>query len=1236
MKGDFSTWEFDPLTNFNGVLYQQGRVSLDTDGNAQTQIANHWQDTAASDIIGPNVAAVSTSEKDSFKILSAGDVDQQTLWVQLAPGHIWVNGKLIHLHHGKDGEGSPRTLQLNYYRHPLIPPVDPSSIDLRTRDAVVLEVWRETINGFQVPKQLLEPALGGIDTTERLHTSMRLRLLRLEGEQNCHDVRKQLLKARVKEKEFKGRLLASLQPTTQIAGDCPVVEGGGYAGMEHYLYRIEIAETNDELLTFKWSQFNGGLVGRGRFIHSATSGDKVEIMANLQAIATSGLDQFYLEALQFNKERGHWEIIYGAEATLNNINDLELSSSPHFGTLPASDKTVFFRLWNGILPLSDYTKLLGGGSGEELRDGIRLAFDDPSLFHYYSGDYWTFKVRASGIGNPELLVPDLKPEGIEIDRVPLGVITWERSEKAELIPRLIEDCRKRFHPLTQLDGCCTYRVGDGVTSFGDFDSIQEAIDALPEKRGGQICLLPGTFRESVVIKHRRSIKIVGCGWRSIVEASPSLEEQDSKMAATFRILGSKGILLENFMIQSSVTGKGIYMEGMGYTSRSEKEMTKELSSLESIYIQNMWIQSVKSSIYLVNGKDVKIQNCWMRVRNRPGSEPTVFLQGDDIYFEKNKVEMSDRRRLAEEMELGSQQDIAEHLEEVKEALASLENSDEVKVEGEEEMVIVSSEHYVEKKSEQEIEEGHSDEGAWNSIDIKDEADKGKLEAHPGGVQIGGGSERVHILDNLILGGSGNGITLGHFDYIDEKGDSVAEEIWVEASGKGGKEDHLCAHTQPAVASYLYQIDGKFRKVGGFLYDISIKENRIYRMGLNGIGVPGFFPLEQADEMVSVNNLTIVGNDIRGCLRRKLSDTPEKMLDEMGYGGIALAWAYNLVIKGNLIEKNGRDYLDPVSGIFVLYGEGVEIASNRVLHNGEKKATSPKQAKQGKRGGITIANATPPMKPILFKDKMIPVPSGVPAVSIRDNIVSTPLGQALSVEGIGQMSIEANQLHSYGQMPLTEDSGFQAVTVDIRNLGMSQEIYGGFTAFAMALGKGSKNVQKSGNKMWGSEKLYEKSSGLGSLGIGRFLIGGQVLFNDNQVTLDLFETGKTVSLCSTLVVTFDDISFRGNQCAASLSDDILLANALLFGFSLRAGGNRFQETLMRAAASLFSLSIAMNNTSGNQATHCVVVRSFVPVYIVDKPNTEMVPAFCESMEETVLPELAKGNAKQEVDQWEDKA
>jgi hypothetical protein len=172
------------------------------------------------------------------------------------------------------------------------------------RDAVVLEVWREALNAFQVPDDLIEPALGGPDTTERALTAMRFRLFRLAAGETCHSIRSQL----EDDDADKGRLTVSLEPATVIGGDCPVAEGGGYVGFEHHLYRIEIAETDAPAAMFKWSAFNGGLVGRGEWDRSDPTDLKIAITANDQAIKTAGLDDFYMETVEYDADEGRWRV----------------------------------------------------------------------------------------------------------------------------------------------------------------------------------------------------------------------------------------------------------------------------------------------------------------------------------------------------------------------------------------------------------------------------------------------------------------------------------------------------------------------------------------------------------------------------------------------------------------------------------------------------------------------------------------------------------------------------------------------------------------------------------------------------------------------------------------------------------------------------------------------------------------------------------------------------------------
>src|ERR1044071_7475803 len=153
MKGDFSTWRDERRQNFNGVLHQQGRVLLDSDWNAQTAITNDWQDTAALDIIGSGVAAVPADEPESFLVKAAELVGGVGGRVKLtvAPGRVWADGLLAQLFGSADV-----TRFATYLDLPLAPPPSPDAGTLNTRDAVVLEVWREEINGFQLPNLLIE------------------------------------------------------------------------------------------------------------------------------------------------------------------------------------------------------------------------------------------------------------------------------------------------------------------------------------------------------------------------------------------------------------------------------------------------------------------------------------------------------------------------------------------------------------------------------------------------------------------------------------------------------------------------------------------------------------------------------------------------------------------------------------------------------------------------------------------------------------------------------------------------------------------------------------------------------------------------------------------------------------------------------------------------------------------------------------------------------------------------
>src|SRR5215207_6492843 len=107
MQGDFSVLNFDPyqhkrgvaparngvMRNVNGVLHQQGRVTLDADLTDGELLDLAWQEQAGRDIIGAGIAAVPAMEPDGFRI-DAAIVDGADVHLQVRTGRVWADGIL--------------------------------------------------------------------------------------------------------------------------------------------------------------------------------------------------------------------------------------------------------------------------------------------------------------------------------------------------------------------------------------------------------------------------------------------------------------------------------------------------------------------------------------------------------------------------------------------------------------------------------------------------------------------------------------------------------------------------------------------------------------------------------------------------------------------------------------------------------------------------------------------------------------------------------------------------------------------------------------------------------------------------------------------------------------------------------------------------------------------------------------------------------------------------------------
>ncbi len=1244
MQGDFSNLHFDPhaqdrgvdpaadgvLRNISGVLHQQGRVGTDTDLSESDLVALQRDAQAARDIIGPGVCAVPVDAPDAFRIDAARVTGGQVL-LDVRPGRAWNDGLLTWLAGSVADPLAAVQRTATWFGPPLTDP-QPSAdtVGDGVRDVVILELSEEAINGFQYPGRLIEPALGGPDTAERSIVNFRLRLLRLADGEDCRSIAAKL----IDDPASKGRLSATLAPVVALAGDCPVVGGGGYTGFEHNLYRIEIADVPPAAPPrFKWSQWNGGLAGRGRF--DATVNPNLCVLeAGRAPIVNSGLTDFYLEALQYDELVGTWTVVYGAPATLNTDHDLELTAPPAFGSLPSTADAVFIRLWNGIANVADFPAT---GTPVELRDGIRLAFDAPAAGLYRPGDHWTFTVRAGEIANPQVLVDDAPPVGIVYHRVPLAEIDWT-DRRDTTISGSIEDCRRRFRPLTNQKICCTFLVGDGSTSFGDFNSLEEAAGNLPAA-GGELCLLPGVHHANLLLQGRRNVKIHGCRWRSLV--LPRAQTRDQPV---LHVVDCRGVEICDLDLVT-FDDSAILIEG------SEDGSCSDLKVHDNRMIARV------HALRATNARELIVADNRLHLLDTVDGLTTVSVAADDVLIERNTLLLLPfvEPPTGNGDPTGGDPDPADPC------------ADPVLLYARPGLVL-----------------GYA-RAAW-TFSLAALAPVQPYRAI-GGIHVRAGSERVHVTDNRVAGGAGNGITLGgdidppppppvilvsvagvraeaapaatvnvtsngQFQVLaqDEQGRPLAD-VDVYLQGDTAATDRSdaqgLASVKTAPGTYMlgvapaYDIvrvaeardsDGvlvnaitlapratTLAAARGFLHEITIRGNDVSMMGLSGIGfalranatlatgtastaanmlTTGAFAnasgaaandpkatlLAQIDAAIAlfalapvlratdaVRDLVIADNRLRQNLRNPFTEALLADAQVIGRGGISLAVVEEAMISGNHVSDNGPNAADPACGIFVGYGNDLEITDNVLAANGSTAAATPaeyeKRRRSGIRGGIFVRFAG------ALTTQFSTSTGRKPALRVRDNRVDQPAGRALTAYAFGPLSICNNHLNS-------ELSGL---------FGFVDTAFGG--ALVANLGGIHRVLARVLGKLLANDQSFAATS-------ENALPGGETIFDDNFMRLG----AANRSIVSHALLCFDDVGYAANT-GSVYRGDVLFCNALLLADSLRATASRWRESATHTL-SLLARSLRMGMVALNQADHCIVVLPQA------NPNGDVLPTVAQ--------------------------
>jgi hypothetical protein len=504
MKGDFTRFTFDPRKRYTNVLKQQGRVDLDADWNEQSIIDSYLDRISRMDLSGVDSGAPSLDPGFAVTI-QAGGGD-----LNISAGRFYAKGLICELFQ-----------DTTYLTQPFLPSPPPfPAVPAGGRiDSVYLDVWQRHITAVEAPF-IKEIALGGPDTTTRLQTVFQVRINQNVGDVDC---------AHSPLPSPSGALMSSsLVPVPPEDDLCLIGATGGYRGLENRLYRVEI-HTPGALgtATFKWSRDNGSVVfSISEFVAGQPTKIRITRLGRDQVLSLHEGD--WVEVLDDNNELSGTP---GTVAQIQNIDaanrELTLSVAVS-GTMTAHPKV---RRWD-----QKSAQITTSATPIPLEDGVQVSFGGSN---FQTGDYWMFAARVVD-GSIETLT-NQPAQGIEHVYAQLAIVTWTTATTAT-----VHDCRNIFPaPQGEECCCCSVSVGDGVKSKGDFTSIQEAIDALPDTNEFvEVCILAGRHvLERSVIVTRSNILIRGCGARSLIQG---LNDKP-----VFLISKNQNVRLENLFINAA-------------------------------------------------------------------------------------------------------------------------------------------------------------------------------------------------------------------------------------------------------------------------------------------------------------------------------------------------------------------------------------------------------------------------------------------------------------------------------------------------------------------------------------------------------------------------------------------------------------------------------------------------------------------------------------------------------------
>lgn len=1196
---------YAPAKRYSGVLHTQGSVLLDADQNDAELIDQNNERRTVTDLL------VTAGSPDNGFRLATTAVPLAPYDFRLRAGTYYLGGVRYEIPVAEHFRRQSEWLQMRETGGAALPndwlpatiSAVPAAVPTAARtDLVWFEGWEQAVSGCE-DQELVETAFA-VESSARLRPMRKVHLFPNAGNVGCSA-------------GFAG-LVAALEATSRFTYDddthelrsnrrmqvgfvdvgaapdpCTPSQRRGFLGAENETIQVRVISDT----RFVWSFSNAAPMYRvtlaGQTLHFVSpprdallrplAGDVIElvrcdaILPNGELIGErNGL--FFRVLSSFDPATGN--VGLDADPLLvpgpfpnNTANAAVLHTA--LGLPGAPDGHFYARVWRGeAIAAAQVGKPFVAATPVQLGNtGLTATFSGNGPV----GDSWTFSVRPN---TPELIMPwsfmqPSPPTGTRRFIAGLGLIRWDAAGT------IIEatDCRRRVRKLENASSCCEVTVGDNQESFGDVSTIADALDRLPAS-GGKICLLRGSFTETVHITGRQDIVIEGCGNLT------RLRGQIGNLAPVIGLTDCERIKLRGFAIEAQ-DRIAVAIDDTGTMDFGEHT--------RDIKLEVLLIASRDAPAAIFNGGDgLSVDDCHVTLATIPpptaagginGMVAALLLFGARMRVEKSSIVGQSNVDRAE-LPIGG-----------------------IHVIGGSELV--------------EIRRNRIERSAGHGIAL------GSVTMVPQGTAPSNLPLRTRLPMATAMtwpqfAATGQDPTLMAIGFIviyliSADGCTTIVTTIPTSDGSDGR-------------TYVPDADP-------FIMGCRIIDNDILAMGECGIAPFAQFDLSQDKQLCGVAGLEIRRNRIRNCTRNEAGAVVGGAMVFTARGGVVLGWAEDLDFVDNLIEGCGNARNTPICGFFAAGLAKARFSRNRIHDNGLRLTDMTAVAPLGQRGGIVIRSVMPGTVSLasvlpIHGAAAIRIQNGREALVVQGNEVSSPEGRALHVTGTGAMSITANQFASLGSVAAS--AFWQAIVTMMFGSGSGAAIPAlsamlpmiKYDPVATLMGNAVVSVTNIGLSAdtlalmpFGFGVGFDAASG-GNVKKQWLLTTGRVMFNSNQTRFD--GLGLPIAVVPVLVglLSLDDAAMGENQCDADFwpgGADWPMVHGCIVSVTQRMANNRFSEPDIGLGGvgllhQLSGLCIGMGNmVHHNFGTHCFLSISPTPALTVIDPNISLVgPDECKRM------------------------